>query len=157
MHKSNSFLSLLHLMSCSFVLIACSYFLVFEILSRIQAPSPRHRCRSVIIPSPPAPSYFLAVPRLELESRHPPRNGDLCGHQDDWSRRSFTTPILAMDPPSIPRPHYAGGQLVNEIAALYPRGAQSFPPLYKVAILVLRSSKTHVPDERSVGACAPLR
>ena len=35
---------------------------------------------------PPLPysfSLFLTVPKLEIEARHPPRNGDLCSHRDD--------------------------------------------------------------------------
>lgn len=47
-----------------------------------------------------APSSILAFPRLELESRRPPPNGDLCGHRYNWSsRRSFTASFLPIDPP----------------------------------------------------------
>ena len=71
MHKVCLELCLLNLLSLllpsQYVL---SYQLVLKILSRIQPPSPRHRCGSVI-PSPPAPAYFLAVPKVELEARHP--------------------------------------------------------------------------------------
>ena len=70
--------------------------------SSIPTPSVWVRHGSVI-PSPPARSCFLAVPKLELEARHPPQNGDLrVVTETTWSRRSFTTPCLVMDPPSLP-------------------------------------------------------
>ena len=83
---------------CSLLLIRC-YFLI---LSSIQAPSPRHRCGSVV-PSTPGTSYFLAVPKPDVESRHPPRNGDLCDHRDDVEQAFFHQPLptgLRLTPPA---------------------------------------------------------
>ena len=109
---------------CSFPLIACSYVIVFESLSRIYAPTPRHRCGSVI-PSPPAPSCFLAVPKLELEARHPPRNGNLCSHPDNLEQAFLHHP-LPCHGPSISPPHYASRQLVDEVATLNPEAPKVF-------------------------------
>ena len=115
---------------CSFLLILCSYFLALKILSRIQARSPRHRCGSVM-PSPPGSSYFLAVPKLELESRHIPRNGNLCGHREDLEQALFRYP-LPCHGPSLPPSLYASDQLINEIAQLINEIATLYPEAPKL-------------------------
>ena len=124
----------------SFPLIACSYLLVLKILSRIQAPSPRHQCGSVI-PSPPAP-YFLEVPTLQFKTRHPPRNGGLCSPRDDLEQ-AFLHHLLPFHGPSISPPHYASCRLVDKVATLHPEAPKLSTA--KVAIIWLRSSTDTFP------------
>ena len=44
-------------------------------------------------PALPAPSCFLAVPKLEFEARHLPRNGDLCSHRDNLEQVFLHHPL----------------------------------------------------------------
>ena len=61
----------------------------------IQAPSPRHRCGSVILP-PPAPSRFLATPRLGNLNRDTLLGMTTCEVTGTiWSRRSLTNSSLS--------------------------------------------------------------
>ena len=74
---------------------------------------------------PPAPSRFLAVPKLELEARHPPRNGDLCSHRDDL-KQAFLHQPFPSHRPTIPPRNDTSCQLVDELTALYPETPKAF-------------------------------
>ena len=53
--------------------------------------------------SHPPPLLLVDSCRPLSESRHPPRDGDLCVVTETiWSRRSFATPFLPIGPPSRP-------------------------------------------------------
>ena len=112
-------------------------FLDSEILSRVEATSPHHRCGSVI-PSPPDSSCFLAVPKLQPEVRHRPRNGDLCRHKDGLEKEFLHHP-LPCHGPSIPPPHDAiAASWSMELLLSTPR--RSKLSTAKVVSLWLRSS-----------------
>ena len=149
--EPTSGLNTIYSISCpySFPLITCFYFLV-GILSRIQASFPRHRYGSV---TPlPVPSCFLAVPKVELEARHPPRMANCVVTETIRSRRSFATSFLAVDPPSLPPTTLAASWSMKLLPSTPRRPKLSTA---KAASLWLRSS--NVPDERSVDACMPRR
>ena len=86
---------------CSFPFLTCSYFLFLN---------PRPHPSSIPTPlvwvchphPPSAPSCFLAVPKLELEARHPLEMASCVVTETTWSRCSFTTPFRAIDHPSLP-------------------------------------------------------
>ena len=49
-----------------------------------------------------APLCFLAILKVELETRHPPQNGDLRGRCDHLKRASLCPSSLGMNPSPYP-------------------------------------------------------
>ena len=98
-----------------------------SILSRIQAPSSRHRCGSVT-PPPPPPLLLLEFWRSLSRSlkRNTLREMAACVITDTiWSRRPFTIILHPVDT-TISLPHNTSCQLVDELTALYPETSTVF-------------------------------
>ena len=126
-----------------FLVITTSYF-----CSKSQAVSELHphaigvglSCQSS------SPPLLLLAPWRSLswslfEARHPPRNGDLCIEMI-WSRCSFTTPFLVIDPPSLPPTTRAASWSMKLLPSTPRRRKLS---IAKVASLWLCSSKDTCP------------
>ena len=89
------------------------YFYYSWILTRFQAPSPRHRCgsrsSSRSSPSLPLLDSWRPLDKQEFKSWYPPRNGDMCVVTETiWSRRSFPIQSFPSPRPTIPYIIYIG-------------------------------------------------
>ena len=126
---------------CSFPFLTCSYFLFLN---------PRPHPSSIPTPlvwvchphPPSAPSCFLAVPKLELEARHPLEMASCVVTETTWSRCSFTTPFFVIGPPSLPHMTLAASRSMKllrfsprrpklstaNVASLWPRSSTDTCP-----------------------------